>query len=113
MRTIGYFVTLAARHPVGFEGYYTLENILNGTKVNGKFTVQSDSNGLSYIWMQVEDNESFSGDARILSLYNSPNRQEWNLLWRGTFSDLYKVIGLELDEVQVYNGSKSLMESNC
>lgn len=106
--TIGYYITLAARHPVGFEGYYTLEDILNGTEVNGKFTVRSESNGLCLIVMEVDDNESFSGDARILSLYNSPYRADRNLLWRGNYSDNYKMI--DLDEFEVYKKSRELKE---
>lgn len=106
--TIGYYITLAACHPVGFEGYYTLENVLNGTKVNGKFTVRSEKNGLCLIVMEVEDNESFSGDARILSLYNSPYREDRNLLWRGNYSDNYKMI--EPEEFEVYNKSRELKE---
>lgn len=106
--TIGYYITLAARHPVGFEGYYTLEDVLNGTKVNGKFTVRSEKNGLCLIGLEVDDNVTLSGDARILSLYNSPYRADRNLLWRGNYSDNYKMI--EPEEFEVYNKARELKE---
>lgn len=106
--TIGYYITLAARHPVGFEGYYTLEDILNGTEVNGKFTVQSETNGLCKIRLEMEDNVTLSGEARILSLYNSPYIADRNLLWRGNYCDNYKMI--EPEEFEVYDKSRELKE---
>lgn len=110
MKTVIIYRPLAAKPDEGFEGDYTLENILNGTVTRGTFAVVNNANGLYRLHLQVEDTEPLSGEAMILSLYDSRAHTDDHLLWRGIYDVSYRKP--DGDPYEVYKHHRELIETN-